>query len=512
MEWGGSVLGALGPFGGPAGAVALAMALLAVLASGTAWVLWRRLQRVSAHAADTVPAAVPAVPPAPAAPAAPRMLHAGLVPREQLDEALAAAERRAPPGPGSLCVLVVDIDGFARVNEALGHDRADRVLRTLAQRLDALTPGKLAFSRLGGDEFVLALETPLAQAEALAARLLATIGRPLDEAAGFGLSASVGIAAWPQHGARERLLAQAQLAMRSVKQTGGNAWARFDPRMADDQRAQAALVRVLRDAVARRQFELVYQPKIDARTLRVTAAEALLRWHHPQHGVVSPAVFVPLAERHGLIGEIGNWVIGEACRQAGVWRRQGLRMRVAINLSAYQMRQDDLADRLVAALAANGLQPGRFTVEITETLALESTRATQVAFERLREAGLHVAIDDFGAGQTCLAYLRDLPASELKMDIGLVRDIAVSEDARKIADAVIRLAHALDKRVVAEGVETAEQRDLLVAMGCDELQGYLFARPMSANALGLWATDGGTDDARHRDFAHSLFQDTQTPA
>jgi EAL domain-containing protein (putative c-di-GMP-specific phosphodiesterase class I) len=372
-----------------------------------------------------------------------------------------------------------------------------------------MTPDRLALSRLGGDEFVLALECPLARAQAVAADVLDAVRRPLHAGASPApaLTASVGIAAWPQHGARERLLAQAQTAMRSVKLTGGNAWAVFDPRMAVDQRAQAAMVADLRSAVARRQFELLYQPKIDARTLRVTAAEALLRWHHPTQGVVGPGVFIPLAERHGLIGEIGNWVVGEACRQAGVWRQAGLRMRVAINLSAYQMRQDDLVDRLLEALSANSLQPGRFTVEITETLALENTQATQRTFERLREAGLHVAIDDFGAGQTSLAYLKSLPASELKMDMGLVRDLASSEDARKIADAVIRLAHALDKRVVAEGVETTDQRDLLVAMGCDELQGYLFARPMTATALGLWAMDEGP--AVREAFANSLFQDTR---
>lgn len=502
MEPASGVLPSLGPAGGMLPALLVTLAIVALGATVIAWRLWRRLQRLAPAAADTQPAV-------PRCPGEEAGRQAGLVPRERFEQALEAAERRAPPGPGAVCVLVVDIDGFAQVNESLGHATADGVLLALARRLDVLTPGKLAFSRLGGDEFVLALETPLVQAQALAARLLEAMRRPLDAAAGLSLSASVGIAAWPQHGARERLLAQAQTAMRSVKQTGGNAWAVFDPRMAEDQRAQAALVRALRDAVARRQLELVYQPKIDARTPRVTAAEALLRWHHPTQGVVSPAVFIPLAERHGLIGEIGNWVIGEACRQAGVWRQQGLRMRVAINLSAYQMRQDDLVDRLREALAASGLQPGRFTVEITETLALENTRATQATFQRLREAGLHVAIDDFGAGQTSLAYLKSLPASELKMDMGLVRDLAASEDARKIADAVIRLAHALDKRVVAEGVETAEQRDLLVAMGCDELQGYLFARPMSAAALGLWAMDGGSADTERAAFANSLFQDTQ---
>ena len=404
---------------------------------------------------------------------------------------------------------MADVDSFGAVNDMLGHAAANSVLDTLAQRLHQLAPDKCGFTRLGGDEFLIAKIGTLAQAQTLAARLVDSLAQPVATANGrqLRLTASIGIAAWPQHGARERLIGQAQAAMRAVKLAGGNAWAVFDPQMAVDQRAQAALVADLRCAVERRQLELFYQPKIDARTLRVTAAEALLRWHHPTQGMISPTLFVALAERHGLIGEIGHWVIGEACRQAGVWRKQGLRMRVAINLSAFQMRQDDIVERLEAALAANQLQPGRFTVEITETLALEDTQATQRTFEGLRRAGLHVSIDDFGAGYTSLAHLRRLPASDLKMDMALVRDLAHSEDARKIADAVIRLAQALDMRVVAEGVETAEQRDLLVAMGSDELQGYLFARPMSAAALGLWAM--GDDQDTHPAFAHSLFEDTQ---
>ena len=256
------------------------------------------------------------------------------------------------------------------------------------------------------------------------------------------------------------------------------------------------------------ELELYYQPKIDACSLQITAVEALIRWRHPTRGLVSPAVFIPIAERHGLIGAIGDWVIQEACRQAGVWRRVGLRMRVAINLSAFQMRQDDLVDRLEAALRKNQLQPERFTVEITESLAMENTRATQQSFERMRQAGLHVAIDDFGAGQTSLAYLRTLPASELKLDISLVRDLASSPEARTIAEALIKLAHALKRRVVAEGVETTAQRDLLVLMGCDELQGFLFARPMSARAFGLWALDERPQGKSQ--FRASLFAATDT--
>jgi len=433
--------------------------------------------------------------------------HAGLVPRPAWDQALDAAAQRCKSEQSSCTVLFVDIDGFAAVNEALGHRRADQVLRELSRRLHRATPGKAAATRLGGDEYLLLLEQDLDAAQAMAKAVLAALTEPLPAGdSSLRLTASIGIACYPQHGSRSRMVACASAAMRTVKQAGGNAWAAYDPKVAVDQKSESALVADLRGAIDKRQFELFYQPKIDARTLQITAAEALLRWHHPAQGVISPAVFIPLAERHGLIGEIGNWVIQEACRQAGLWRAAGLRMRVAINLSAFQMRQDDLVKRLQAALRANRLQPDRFTVEITESLALENTQATQRTFEGLRQAGLHVAIDDFGAGQTSLAYLRQLPASELKMDMSLVRDLAASADARAIAEAVIKLAHALERRVVAEGVETVAQRDLLVQMGCDELQGFLFARPMSAKALGLWAMD--ETPARNALFSASLFKET----
>jgi EAL domain-containing protein (putative c-di-GMP-specific phosphodiesterase class I) len=249
---------------------------------------------------------------------------------------------------------------------------------------------------------------------------------------------------------------------------------------------------------------------VDARNLQITAAEALVRWHHPQRGLISPTVFIPLAERFGLIGPIGNWVIEEACRQAGMWRRAGLRMRVAINISAYQMRQDDLVDRLQAALAAHGLSANRFTCEITESVAMEDTKVTHRSFERMRRAGLHVSIDDFGVGQASLSYLRRLPAAELKIDSSFVRDLESSDESRAIVTAVVQLAHALKLRVVAEGVETQYQRDILVRMGCDELQGYLFAKPMSPTALALWAAedDEGTRGTPDGGFRASLFRDT----
>jgi diguanylate cyclase len=294
--------------------------------------------------------------------------------------------------------------------------------------------------------------------------------------------------------------------MQAVKQGGGGSYMFFEQRMQEGARERMELLRDLRLALDANQFELVYQPKIDAATGKVTAAEALLRWRHPTRGMVGPTEFIPIAERAGLIGRLGNWVIEEACRQARLWRKAGLKMRVAINLSVYQMRQDDLVERIVDALHRHGVSPHRLTCEITESVAMENTQVTQRTFEQLGQAGIHLSIDDFGTGYSSLSYLRQLPASELKIDRSFVMDLASSPDARAIAQAVVQLAHAIGLKVVAEGVETAEQRDILQRMGCDEFQGYFFARPMSARALLMWALD---DKAVQQAFNPSLFAETR---
>jgi EAL domain-containing protein (putative c-di-GMP-specific phosphodiesterase class I) len=271
-------------------------------------------------------------------------------------------------------------------------------------------------------------------------------------------------------------------------------------------REQAVMFTDLRNALAKGEFELYFQPKIDAISLQVTAAEALLRWHHPERGLIGPAVFIPLAEQYGLIGSIGHWVIEEACRKAARWREQGLRMRVAVNISGYQMREDDLVDRIESALQRNGIQPERFTCEITESVAMEDTKVTQLTFERMRSAGFHVSIDDFGTGYSSLSALRKLPAAELKIDRAFVSDLEESEDARSIARSIVNLANALNLRVVAEGVETLGQRDLLVEMGCNELQGFLFAMPMPAYELEKMAI--GDHQPEEMEFRRSLFSET----
>jgi diguanylate cyclase len=420
-----------------------------------------------------------------------------------LDGAVAGADR----GAARLTVLHLGLDNFRAINDGFGLRVGDGLLVQVAQRLLAFAGSDGHVARASGDEFLLLLEQglpeALSQAESLRQQLCAPY---LVEGQRLELGVSIGLAVYPDHGSRPLLTAHAALAMRGVKHGGGGGHALFDPAMGVNLREQAELLQDLRQALSRHELRLFYQPKVDARSLQITAAEALLRWQHPRRGMISPGVFVPLAERHGLIADIGLWVIEEACRQAAQWREQGLRMRIAVNISGHQLRRDDLVGQIEASLARHQIPPGRLTCEITETVAMEDTAVTRAAFERLGRAGLHVSIDDFGTGHSSLAALRRLPAAELKIDRAFVTDLGASDDARSIVRAIVQMAHSLQLRVVAEGVETGAQRDELVRLGCDELQGYLFAKPMSATALALWAQDDG--DVAASVFRPSLFEPT----
>ncbi|HEX7385181.1 MAG TPA: bifunctional diguanylate cyclase/phosphodiesterase [Burkholderiaceae bacterium] len=428
-----------------------------------------------------------------------------LVFEDKLASAVAAADRSA----GRLAVLFIDLDGFKPINDSLGHSSGDAVLRQVGARLRTLARAEDTMARVGGDEFLMLLTGAIDEESAahVAARVLATLGEPYALGSReVTLSCSIGIVFYPDGGAHTKLIARADAAMYAAKRTGGACYCFFERGMEANAHEQLDLQRDLRHAIENQELELFYQPKIDSHSGKVTAAEALLRWKHPQRGMISPATFIPIAERFGLIGALGNWVIEDACRQARYWREHGMRMRVAINLSPVQMRQDDLVERIVDALERHRIQPSLLTCEITESVAMEDTRATQSAFRRLGEAGVHLSIDDFGTGYSSLAYLRKLPAEELKIDRSFVMDIEHSLDARAVVDAVVRLAHALGLKVVAEGVETERQREILVGMGCDELQGYLFAKPMSARALLIWASD---DRERETAFMPSLFGETR---
>lgn len=431
----------------------------------------------------------------------------GLMTRPEFELLLDRAALACDRGARQMALLYVGLDNFRPLNEAYGHQVGDALLLETGRRVKEMAGKRPFAARVGGDEFALLVAADVVGAGRAAGQLLQALQRAYRvDTLELQITASVGIAIYPDHGSRPRLLPHAALAMRNVKMGGGAGHALFDPSMGVNLREQVELLQDLRHAIERKQLELYYQPKIDARSLQVTAAEALLRWKHPQRGMVSPAVFIPLAERYGLIGSIGLWVIDEACRQAAQWRDRGLRMRMAINISGHQLRQDNLVLQLEAALNRHGIPPGRLTCEITESVAMEDTRVTRAAFERLGRAGLHISIDDFGTGHSSLAVLCRLPAAELKIDRAFVTDLATSAKARTIVQTIVQLAGTLKLRVVAEGVETEAQRDQLVALGCDELQGHLFAKPMTAASLAMWAdTD---DDGADAMFRPSLFEPT----
>ena len=430
--------------------------------------------------------------------------------RHSFDLRLDAAARRAEGQPTPMAVLFIGLDNFKPVNDSFGRRVGDLLLQTMAQRLRAAVDSRGMLARVGGDEFVLLLgpDTDRAAAAAMAQQLLDVLAEPCEiEGRPAPITGSIGVVLYPRDGSLTMAMVNAEAAARYAKRNGGATFAFFEPRMLGDAREQVELLRDLRQAVARQQLELYYQPKVHAPSGEITGAEALLRWHHPQRGMVSPAVFIPIAERHGLIGVLGQWVIDEACRQARVWRDEGLRMRVAINLSVHQLRQPDLAERIAAALQRHQVNPQLLTCEITESAAMEDAEGTQGIFEKLAGIGVHLSVDDFGTGFCNFAMLRKLPAEELKIDRSFVLDLETSADARAVVDAVVKLGQALGRKVVAEGVETEGQAQVLRALGCDVLQGYLYAKPMGAKALALWAmNDVGP---RAIEFSASLFQETQ---
>ena len=433
--------------------------------------------------------------------------------RLMLESTLAQAAQEVDDEGGRLALLFIDLDGFKLVNQLQGHLAGDAILRTLASRLLAQTKRHDLVAHLGGDEFVILVRgDPLPdEAARLAARLLDLIGQPLQVGGReASVSSSIGVALYPGDSTLATLIGNAEAAMRVAKRMGGATYCFYEPRMTSSERDQVELLRDLRGALARGELELFYQPKVHAPSGEITGVEALLRWQHPQRGMVSPTVFIPIAERFGLIGAMGNWVIDQACRQSRQWRDQGLLMRVAVNLSVHQLRSPDLVDRISRALSEHQVNPHLLTCEITESVAMEDAEGAMQTSERLAAVGVNISIDDFGTGYSSLAYLRKLRAVELKIDRSFVLDLETSSDARAVVDGVIKLAQALGLKVVAEGVETDEQHQILRGLGCDELQGFLFARPMSAQALMAWATQA--DDGDRLDFRDSLYQPTAAGA
>ena len=415
--------------------------------------------------------------------------------RHSLDERLRRAiERCGRPstrGERALAVLYVDLDGFRAVNDSFGHTAGDAVLVDVGARLASIARPADTVARVGADEFVMLVEGGdgvRAAAPDLARRAIDALDAPyrLDDGRTLRLSASVGVVTHPGPAPADRLVVCADAAAQAAKRAGGGTFETYAARMGERASRRLELRLALRDAIDGDGLALHYQPKIDARTGEVTGVEALLRWTHPRLGAVSPAEFVPVAERCGLIVALGERVIDDACRQLRRWLDDGLALRVALNVSALQLRGADFVERVEAALARHRVDPSMLLFEITETSAMQDPEATRRTFEGLGRIGVYLSIDDFGTGHSSLAWLRRLPARQLKIDRSFVRDLGTDADSRAIVDAIVRLAHALGLVVVAEGVETVEQRDLLAAIGCDELQGWLFAPAMPAAQARAW--------------------------
>ena len=404
--------------------------------------------------------------------------------RDRLDQALVRARRdRRPVG-----LLFIDLDRFKHVNDANGHSSGDQLLRQAAARLRECMGDSDTVARLGGDEFTVILPDIASTLDAAAAAeaAIGRLGEPFFvEGTEHHVSASIGIACFPADGAKaEELLRSADMAMYRAKGNGRGCFAFFEEHMNADATSRRRLELQLRHALAEGELLLHYQPIISAVTGEVAAVEALLRWRHPELGMVSPAQFIPVAEDTGLILELGRWVVQEGLSQMRRWRAAGIEPgRLSINVSARQLRTPQFAEQLLLELDAAAVQGQRLELEVTETVLVEHIDAARKLLVRLRERGVRIAIDDFGTGYSSLRYLQDLPFDSVKIDRAFVDAIDSRAGGAAIAEAVISMAHALGKEVIAEGVERPAQLEYLCARGCDLLQGFLLFHPMPAEDL-----------------------------
>ncbi|WP_431481196.1 putative bifunctional diguanylate cyclase/phosphodiesterase [Pseudomonas thivervalensis] len=411
----------------------------------------------------------------------------GLPNRVLLADRIDQAMHRVQEQGGCFALMFIDLDGFKPVNDAFGHHMGDLLLRDVALRLREDLRSQDTLARIGGDEFVLLVQ--LAEPDdalRLAARQVGLIGRTFRVADhDLQISASVGIAVYPGNGqSAEELLMNADAAMYHAKGAGKNGYSFFDASMNSNARKQLQLLQDLRTAVEQRQFSLHYQPKFDAANGRPVGAEALLRWTHPTQGLLMPDTFIDLAEKTGLIIPIGEWVLNEACRQMREWYVLGYTdWRIAVNLSALQFCHTGLVQSVAKALEMHKLPANSLTLEITETTAMSDADASMTVLQQLSDMGVDLSIDDFGTGYSSLMYLKRLPANELKIDRGFVRDLEHDSDDAAIVSAIVALGQALGLRIVAEGVETDVQQDFLTQLGCDSLQGYLLGHPLPAEGF-----------------------------
>ncbi|MBD8159638.1 EAL domain-containing protein [Pantoea agglomerans] len=406
--------------------------------------------------------------------------------RVMLEQQLDLAIKQAMLNEHRFAVIYMDLDGFKAVNDTWGHHVGDRLLVAVAERLCNQLSNTMLLVRLGGDEFVLMAECDISAARQLAQKLVKVISSPFElDRYVLHVSLSAGIAIFPLHGRnRQELLFNADAAMYHTKHSGRNGWCLFEPAMSAATQHQLELANDLWEAIEREQMRLFYQPKFCSGGTRLMGFEALLRWQHPQRGLLTPELFLPRAEKTGQIIALGNWVIGEACRQLRIWHSQGHSdWTVSVNLSALQFHQRDLLTILTQTLARNQLPGSALMLEITEAIAMRDPAFSQQRIRELQQAGVSVAIDNFGIGYANLLHLKDLDASELKIDRSFINCLRPGSEDATVVSAMLTLAQSLNLRMVAEGVETEEQQHLLTSLGFDALQGYLLGKPTPADRV-----------------------------
>jgi len=411
----------------------------------------------------------------------------GLPNRTMLMDRLAQALSQAQRLEQQVAVLFLDLDRFKPINDSLGHSVGDQLLREIARRLRGALRENDTVARVGGDEFqvVVCNVAGATGAARIAEKLMCALGEPfMVEGQELHVTASLGVSLFPRDGASgELLLKFADIALYEAKGEGRNAYRFFSPEMNAQAHGRLRLENDLRRAVERNELELHYQPQLDLAIGEVCAVEALVRWRHPERGLVLPNQFIPMAEETGLVLGIGEWVLGEACRQVAQWQRDGLAtgsapLRVAVNISARQLQRPGLDGAVRRALARSGLPAECLELEITESSVMLDPQHAQSVLQSLRELGVQLSIDDFGTGYSSLAYLKRLPLDRLKIDRSFIGGIPTDSDDAAIVETIIVMTHKLGLRVIAEGVETLEQRLQLVRQGCDEMQGFLLAHPV----------------------------------
>ncbi len=412
---------------------------------------------------------------------------------DRLTHALAKARRQR----GQVALLFLDLDRFKMINDSLGHHAGDELLKAVAQRLQQNARKGDTVARLGGDEFTVILEelTHHEDATTVARKIQDVMNRPFHiDGHEMFVTTSLGIAIFPQDGADiEELLKNADTAMYRAKEQGRNNYRFYTADMNAKAVEHLIMENRIRHALQRNEFILYYQPQIDLHRREITGLEALIRWHHPDLGLLYPNQFLPLAEDTGFITAIGDWVLHKACWQAAQWQRAGMApLRIAVNLSPLQFTQPALVDSVAAALKNSGLDPGNLELEITENFLVDNVDNAIVTLRKLHELGVQLAIDDFGTGYSSLSYLKKFPLNSLKIDRSFVRDISTDEGDAAIAEAIIALAQTLRLRVMAEGVETEEQLHFLRNRGCDQAQGFLIGEPLPPEQVPAWCLDTGT--------------------